>query len=258
MTIHKKSAAKGFTLVEILIAIAIVVILAVVVYLVYNFSVRSAYDSSIKYDVKQMESAQGRYMSLTNQGPVPYSSDDPSSNILSYASSKGNSVVVALTGADSYCIYGYNPGSSYPTIDRAFIFSSNKAPCPTLENTDVNNTKVVASTVDTIGQRLEEFHKVYGFYPHLNEIADVGLTIKPNNSNANQQQLYCRNDTNAIYAQIDTSSNILYVYQTTLKTVTSAGTTDKVTTTAICPVYYIDSSDLGYESTGVKSPDVSP
>lgn len=252
---HTKQS--GFTLIEVLLVITLIAILSGIVYVTFKNAVRGSLDASLKYDISQMNSAQKRYMSLTNQGPVSYTSDNGSGTTLSFASSKGNSIVVTLVDDTTYCIYGYNSGSSYPSIDQALVYSSNSGSvCPQLTNGAVSNTAVVRSTVEIIGQRLEEFYSQYGFYPHLTELTDVGLTIKPNSANANQQQLYCRNDTKAIYAQIDTSNNLLYVYDTATKTVIESNTADKVTTSSICPEYTIQESDAGYQSTGVKDPTI--
>lgn len=107
-----------------------------------------------------------------------------------------------------------------------------------------------------IGQRLQAFYNERGVYPLLAELVDIGLVIKPNSSNAQQQQLYCRNDAKAIYLQRYKSKNIIYVYDTATNTIIEPTNLNKLSLKDTCPVFDIKPNQPGYESTGIKEPDI--
>lgn len=247
----------GFTIVELLIVIVVIGVLAAIVIVAYNGVNKRAITSSLQTDVTAMDKAQKAYMALNDNPPLSYDSNGNPNTLLVFAANQGNSIIVQLKGANGYCIYGYNPASSYPTPSTALVRSSDSTPCGTLSDSTPTNPSGVYSTVAIIGQRIETFKDQNGNYPHVTDLGSIGLDIKPNNGNANQQQLYCRNNNNAIYLQIDPSNSVAYVYETTSHNITQITDPSKLSLNVICPQYGISSSDPGYESTGVKDPNIS-
>lgn len=149
------------------------------------------------------------------------------------------------------------PGSDYPDLENALLKRGNDASCSTVNETVANDTaNATQSTVTIIGQRLEQFFSTSGHYPVVNELQDIGLVIKKNNANANQQQLYCRNDTKAIYAQYDSVTNIVFIYDTAVGAVVEDTTGGKLSLNSACPDNGVNPTDPGYESTGIKNPDL--
>lgn len=252
-----KKPTAGFTIVELLIVIVVIGILAAVVIVAYTGVSKGAVTSSLQLDVQAMDKAQKSYMAVNGDLPLSYDSNGNPNSLLVFAVNQGNSIVVRLKGTSNYCIYGYNPASSYPTPSTALIRSSDGTACSALPDSTPTDPSSVYSTVAIIGQRIEAFKNQNGYYPHTTDLASIGLDIKPNNGNANQQQLYCRNNVNAIYLQIDTSNSTAYVYETTSHSITQLTDPGKLSLNTICPQYGISSSDPGYESTGVKDPNIT-
>lgn len=247
----------GFTIVELLIVIVVIGVLAAIVIVAYNGISKRAITSRLQIDIEAMDKAEKNYMALNDNPPLSYDSNGNPNTLLVFATNQGNSIVVRLKGTNDYCIYGYNPASSYPTPSTALVRSSDSTPCATLPDTIPTDPSGVYSTVTIIGQRLEAFNSQNNYYPHTTDLASIGLDIKPNNGNANQQQLYCRNNTKAIYLQIDTSNSTAYVYETASHTITQITDPGKLSLNSVCPLYGISSSDPGYESTGVKDPNIT-
>lgn len=250
MVIKRQGA--GFTIVELLIVIVVIGILAAVVIVAYNGVTKRAQTSSLQSDVSAMDKAQKRYMIISSNPPLTYDPDGTPNDTLSFIASKGNSIIVRLKGAQEYCIYGYNPDSSYPTLQTALARSSDNTACAPLSTPPSGGY----STAWNIGQRLEAYKNQYGYYPHLAGLTDIGLVIKPNSGNANQQQLYCRNNTKAIYLQLDQDSGIIYVYETVSSAISEPTDLNKLDLNSTCPKYGISPSNPGYESTGIKDPNL--
>jgi hypothetical protein len=221
----------------------------------YNGVTKHAQTSKLKLDVAAMDKAQKSYIALNNIA-LSYDSNGNPNNLLVFTVNQGNSIVVKLRDTASYCVYGYNPASDYPTPSTALTRSSDNTPCDVLSDSTPTNQNSIYSTVAIIGQRLEAYKSSYGYYPHTNGLDAIGLVIQPNNGNANQQQLYCRNNTNAIYLQIDKANNVAYVYETSSHSITQLTDPDKLSLNTICPQYGINSADPGYESTGIKDPNI--
>lgn len=254
MLTYRRSA--GFTLVELLIVIVAVGVLAGIVIVAYIGTAKRAQTSGLQLDVAAMDKAQKTFMTLNDAVPLSYDTNGNVNDLLVFAANKGNSIIVRLKSGNQYCVYGYNPDSNYPTPATALVRSSDQTPCDALDNSTPTNQSGVYSTVAIIGQRIEAFKTQHGHYPHTSDLSNIGLVIKPNSGNANQQQLYCRSGTRAIYLQIDTINNTAYVYETISHSITELPDPSKLSLNVICPLYGISPSDPGYESTGIKNPDI--
>lgn len=248
--------SRGFTVIELLIVVVVLGILTSAVIVSYNNVSRRANTSSLQLDVAAMDKAQKTYMTLTGAAPLSYNSDGSANDVLVFAPNRGNTIVVKLLADNQYCVYGYNPASLYPTPATPLVRSSSGATCSALTESEVKDPSSVYSTVAIIGQRLEAFKAQHGEYPQVRELNDIGLVIKPNSDTANQQQLYCRNQTKAIYLQIDRENNVVYVYDTATKQIHEPVDLDKLSLENICEQFSIAPSTPGYESTGVKNPDI--
>lgn len=248
--------AAGFTIVELLIVIVVIAILAATSVVAYNGVRQRAYNSSLQNDVSAMDKAQKRYMALTGGSPIESTESGELNDTLAFASNESNTIVVRMKSATSYCVYGYNPKSKHSSAELAYVRSSDGTTCDALSQEEATSPSSVYSTVAIIGQRLEAFKAERGSYPLLTELVDIGLIIKPNSNNANQQQLYCRNDIKAIYLQKDKDTNIIYVYDTTTESIGEPTELSKLSLKNVCPEFNILPHHPGYESTGIKNPDV--
>lgn len=243
----------GFTIVELLIVIVVIGIIASLAITTFIGIPKRANTTSLTLDVRAMDKAQKQYMAATSGSPLSYDANGQPNDTLAFAANKGNSIIVKLKGGDQYCVYGYNPDSQYPDLRRALVLSSDNTSCQTLTNTPPDG---VESTVSIIGERLERYKEQFGSYPRLAALGDIGLVIKPNSGNANQQQLYCRNNTKAIYLQVDPQSGAIYVYDTATRQISQPTDLNKLTLNTTCQKFAITQTSPGYESTGIKTPDV--
>jgi len=257
------SERQGFTIVELLIVIVVIAILAAIGIISYHGITKRAQNASVESDVREMDIAQKQYILKNGNQALPTNPDGSVNDTLVFANNPGNTIIVKLkSNSDEYCVYGYNPASKYATLAQALVVSSESTDCPELVDEDdpeeeILNPANTYSTVAIIGERLELFKQAHGSYPHTEELKDIALTLKPNSPNANQQQLYCRNDIKAIYLQIDKKTKIVYVYETATASVSER--TDlphKLNLSSICPIFDIPLDSAGYQSTGVKKPNI--
>ena len=253
---RNSSKITGFTIVELLIVIVVIAILAAIAVPAYNGFTTRAQTTSLRHDMQAMNIAQKRYMAQTGGSPITYDSSGEPNDTLAFIASKGNSILVRLSTPPHFCVYGFNPKSDFPDPSSALIISSSSLPCNPLNDDIENDPSAVFSTVAIIGPRLEQFYQEHGYYPHLEELTDIGLVIKPNSGNANQQQLYCRNDTSAIYLQIDKENDSVYVYVTDSHSVTNPDIDGKISFDVICEQYDIGEDTPGHQSTGIKNPEI--
>lgn len=253
MTIKNNS---GFTVTELLIVIAIVAVGLSIVLLAYNGITRRAYTVSVENDVRAMDVAQKYYMAATNNDPLEYSTSETPQDTLVFRESGGNVIVVKVLPNKNYCVYGYHTRSEYQSATDPFIRATiPSANCPAIAASagDPNATR---QTVAIIGGRIAEFWFANGQYPAVNELDQIGLVITKSSENATQQQLYCKDTTKAIYVQIDSPTNKVFVYDTLTGAVTEDTSATKLSLKNTCPRYNIHPTDPGYESTGVKDPDL--
>ena len=130
----KQFKSRAFTIVELLIVIAIIGILAGLSIITYSGVQKQAIDKSILSDISAIESEIARY-STNNGGNLGsavawYSGGSANSNI-DFIVSKNNVIdVVSNTGL--YCIRGYNPASTKNSITNSYAVGSTPDACTVL------------------------------------------------------------------------------------------------------------------------------
>jgi len=136
MTLHfGQRNTKGFTIVELLVAIIVIGILASLSIVAYNGIQERARDNSVLSDVKAVESMVTRY-SVGNNGAYGlavtwYSGSSPNANII-FTPSSGN-VIDVVASENGYCIRAYNPSSAaYKTLATAAITESSAGTCSSI------------------------------------------------------------------------------------------------------------------------------
>jgi prepilin-type N-terminal cleavage/methylation domain-containing protein len=126
--------AVGFTIIELLITIAIIGILSAVITVSYGGIQRKATDDSILADLNRMDTAQTAYGLRYNTVGKAYYSGLPEGiydTELDFKPSKDNIIDVVINDSD-YCIRGYNFGANKNSIDNAFKKESTPGACDVL------------------------------------------------------------------------------------------------------------------------------
>lgn len=121
----------GFTIIELLIVVAIIGILAAITMVVYRGVQASAYDVSILSDLDTMDGLQTSYSFKHGGNFKPYYSGNGSDIELGFSASGAN-VIDVVVNEQGYCIRGYNINSSKRTIQDAFTKESSKDMCTNL------------------------------------------------------------------------------------------------------------------------------
>lgn len=122
----------GFTLIEIIIVIAIIGILATVVGISYNGIQAGARDKSVLSDLDALDGIETSYGLKNNVAGKAWYSGSGVDSDLQFTPSDGN-VIDVVTNSTDYCIRGYNPQSStHKTLATAAIKESTAGVCTTL------------------------------------------------------------------------------------------------------------------------------
>lgn len=121
----------GFTIVELIIVVAVIAILAALIAVGYNGIQASARDKALLSDMSIVESELTRY-AVKNGGEydtsLTWDSSSGTNANISFTPSPGNVIIVSVTGSD-YCIRAYNPKSNSKTLSTAKLKASNAALC---------------------------------------------------------------------------------------------------------------------------------
>ncbi len=113
--------SKGFTIVELIIVVAVIAILAALVAVGYGGLQKSARDKSLLSDVESVESEITRYAVKNNgiyDANLNWDSSAGQNSNISFLPSSGNVIRVYALG-DSYCIKAYNPRANNANIQNA-------------------------------------------------------------------------------------------------------------------------------------------
>lgn len=131
----RRPLSNGFTIVELIIVVAIIGILAGVVAVGYNGIRRGAVDKTLLSDIEMVESEITRY-SVKNAGvfgsAVDWYSPNGTNSVMRIRASGGN-VVDVVANTQAYCIRVFNPSSSNKTIDTAKTQGSSAEACELLD-----------------------------------------------------------------------------------------------------------------------------
>lgn len=249
---------QAFTIVELIIVIVVISILTLVIMVGSNRARLKSHNASVEADVAQMDKAQKVYISETSLPAIAYDPSGAPLDVLFFEFSTENKVYVKLA-ANGYCVFGVNPKSKYKDLQTAYVKKYKTADCEALRQELINPppTKPKSDTyltVAEIGRRLEAFRNTTGAYPRVNEIESIGLVISPSDAGATQHQLYCRNDSKALYLQVDKQKSIVYAWDTSNKFVSEPQILSKLSLVNVCPEFGIPENSPGYESTGIKTP----
>lgn len=131
----KHSSPRGFTIVELIIVVAVIAILAAATAIGYNGIRQSALDKSLLSDIESIQSEITRY-SLKNGGDFDSALDWYSPNGTTGAmrfSPSGNNVVDVVTNGEAYCLRAYNPASSSKTVTTAQTAGSAPEACELID-----------------------------------------------------------------------------------------------------------------------------
>ena len=124
----KQKLIHGFTIIELLIVIAIIGVLAGVIAVVYSGVQSSAHDTSVLSDLDTMDGLQTSYSLKHNGAPKPYYSGNGPDTELDFAAS-GDNVIDVVTNGDDYCIRGYNTSGTKNSIGNSFSKGSTDVAC---------------------------------------------------------------------------------------------------------------------------------
>jgi len=130
----QKGRAPGFTIVELLIVIAVIGVLVALSFVAYNGIQQNARDKSILSDIDAVAGEVTRYGTKNNgvYGPAVqwYSAAGANANI-QFTPSSGN-VIDVVASTSEYCVRGYNPKSNKNSINNAESKGSSTNACSLL------------------------------------------------------------------------------------------------------------------------------
>ncbi len=135
----KKHFKRAFTIVELLIVIAVIAILATLTIVAYSNVQQGARDKSVLSDLDTLDGLETEYGQRSSGGGEPwYSASGPDSNLGSFVPSAGNVIDIVLNNATpslatGYCIRGYNSSSAtYTSLAKAAVKESTVGICQTI------------------------------------------------------------------------------------------------------------------------------
>jgi prepilin-type N-terminal cleavage/methylation domain-containing protein len=131
----KKHFKLAFTVVELLIVVAVIGILAALSVVAYSSVQKAARDKSVLSDIDAIDGAETDYGLKNNIGGVAYNSGNSGDvALLRFTPSPGNVIDVATDGTD-YCIRGYNPAGTKDSLINAAIKETTPGICASLNPT---------------------------------------------------------------------------------------------------------------------------
>jgi prepilin-type N-terminal cleavage/methylation domain-containing protein len=127
-----KQISKGFTIIELVVVVAIIGVLATLTFIAYSKIQSKSFDSGISVDLVKMSTAQLKYVSNHGTYGKPYYSADGADEELDFTPSNGNIVDVVVNSTD-YCIRVYNSKGTKNSIYNSTYKETSPGVCTVLE-----------------------------------------------------------------------------------------------------------------------------
>lgn len=131
----KHLSSRGFTIVELIVVVAVIAILAAITTIVYTGVRQNAIDKTLLSDIRAMQSEITRY-SLKNGGGfntgLNWYSPNGTSSAIRFTPSNQN-VIDLVANGEAYCLRVYNPSSSNKTIETAKAEGSTPEACELID-----------------------------------------------------------------------------------------------------------------------------
>ena len=118
----------GFTIVELIVVIAIIGILAAVGIVSYTGVQRDARDKALLSDIDSIEGILASYIVQNGGVPTAYYSENTAASSITFTPSQGNILDVTTAGAN-YCIRAWNPAANRASVETAFTKGSTPEAC---------------------------------------------------------------------------------------------------------------------------------
>lgn len=147
----KYALHRGFTIVELIVVVAVIGVLAATVTVAYNGVTSSARDRAVLSDADKVSSEVARYGSknggLYGSAVQWYSQGSANTNIR-FIPTSGN-IIDVVSNADNYCIRVYNPASGkYKTLQTAATIGSSNTACASQQpSTVAQNDSIQFSSI---------------------------------------------------------------------------------------------------------------
>lgn len=174
---------QGFTIIELMVVIAVIGILAAVVLVAYNGIQQSARDKSVLSDLDTLDGIETDYGIKNNTSGLAWYSGSGSNSDIDFTPSNGN-VIDIVTNSTDYCMRAYNPNSAtYKTLATAATKESSPGTCNLLAASGLAQADSLGSpvVVSTLAGAVQGYLDGSGTGAQLNY--PMGIAIDPTSGN---------------------------------------------------------------------------
>jgi prepilin-type N-terminal cleavage/methylation domain-containing protein len=140
-----RTFSMGFTMIELLVAIAVIGILASLVIVSYRNIRSSAIDVGVQSDLDSLDGLQADFGLKNNTGGKAWYSPSGLDTDLNFTPSPGNVIDVVVSSTE-YCIRGYNVDGNKNSINNAFIKESTPGICGSISPSSIALSDVTPTT----------------------------------------------------------------------------------------------------------------